>query len=70
VWNGSWENRIDINAADYLGIKNAVGLAVFNNPYENDRAWAIEQGISDGSDPDRPVLRKEVWAMLRRMGRR
>jgi N-acetyl-anhydromuramyl-L-alanine amidase AmpD len=38
--------------------------------YEDDRKWVIEQGISDGSDPDRPVLRKEVWAMLRRMGGR
>lgn len=62
VWRGSWEDRDDINPAEYLGIRNEVG------PVEvDDRAWAMAMGISDGSDPLRPALRKEVWAMLRRM---
>lgn len=29
--------------------------------------WVIEKGISDGTYPQRPVTREEVWAMLYRM---
>ncbi|MDD4565506.1 MAG: N-acetylmuramoyl-L-alanine amidase [Eubacteriales bacterium] len=39
------------------------------DPFEADRIWAMENGISDGSDPGRPVLRKELWAMLHRMSK-
>lgn len=67
VWNGDWTKRNDINAAEYLGIANQVGPVSPKDPFEEDRQWAVENGISDGSDPDRAVLRKEVWAMLRRM---
>jgi hypothetical protein len=28
--------------------------------------WVIEQGISDGKDPKKPVTREEVWTMLKR----
>lgn len=66
VWAGSWEQRNDINAADYLGIKNQVGPTTYADMYEEDRLWAMEQGITDGSNPDHTITRKEVWAMLRR----
>ncbi len=69
VWKGSWGARNDINAADYLGIPNEAGPVIMD-PFKADRQWAIAQGITDGSDPDRPVLRKEVWAMLRRLKER
>lgn len=39
------------------------------DPFEADRLWVMENGISDGSDPDSPVLRKELWAMLHRMSK-
>jgi N-acetylmuramoyl-L-alanine amidase len=28
--------------------------------------WVIEQGISDGKDPQEPVTREQVWTMLKR----
>jgi hypothetical protein len=28
--------------------------------------WVIEQGISDGKDPKKPINREEVWTMLKR----
>jgi len=31
------------------------------------RAWAMEAGISDGTRPDEPAKRAEVWEMLRRL---
>ncbi|MCR4442764.1 MAG: M23 family metallopeptidase [Peptococcaceae bacterium] len=67
VWDGDWTKRNDINPAEYLGIANQVGPVSLKDPFEEDRQWAVENGISDGSDPNRAVLRKEVWAMLRRM---
>ena len=45
-------------------------LQQYDDLFYEDRKWAMENGISDGSDPDRPVLRKELWAMLRRMEKR
>jgi murein DD-endopeptidase MepM/ murein hydrolase activator NlpD len=70
VRKGNWQNREDINPADYLGIENKVGPIALKDPFEADRQWAIENGISDGSDPDRPATRKEIWAMLRRMAQK
>lgn len=29
--------------------------------------WVVEQGISDGKDPKKPVTREEVWTMLYRL---
>ena len=45
-------------------------LQQYDDLFYEDRKWAMENGISDGSDPDRPVKRKELWAMLRRMEKR
>lgn len=36
--------------------------------YDGDRTWAVERGLTDGSRPDQPATRAEVWAMLHRMG--
>lgn len=55
-----------VDIAAYLGIKNEVGPMQVVDMFADDRAWVMARGISDGSYPDRPVLRKEVWAMIRR----
>ncbi len=58
-------SHTDISA--YLGIKNEVGsVQLIDDMFADDKAWVMTKGISDGSDQDRPVLRKEIWAMLRR----
>ena len=36
--------------------------------YAEAQAWAKSQGISDGSRPEAPATRAEVWEMLRRFG--
>ena len=66
VRRGKWQDRDDVNAADYLNIKNELGDIEAADPYEDDRAWVMKRGISDGTDPLRPVLRREAWAMIRR----
>lgn len=70
--------NVDLNAAykDYPALIAKAGL---NHPgetgekaeddepwYAADQAWAVEQGITDGTRPDEPATRAEVWAMLRR----
>lgn len=35
--------------------------------FEEAQKWAKENGISDGTYPQRPVTREEVWSMLHRM---
>lgn len=62
------KGNVDMNIAykDYPAITGNF-TSEPKDPFEEDRLWAMEQGITDGSDPDRPALRKEVWAMLRRM---
>jgi murein DD-endopeptidase MepM/ murein hydrolase activator NlpD len=46
VWAGSWENRNDINAAQYLGIENAVGPVKYTRKEgENiERVEVVEKG--------------------------
>jgi murein DD-endopeptidase MepM/ murein hydrolase activator NlpD len=66
VRRGGWQDRDDINAADYLNIKNELGDIETADPYEDDRQWVMKRRISDGTDPLRPVLRREAWAMIRR----
>ena len=46
------------------------GMALKNpalDPFAEDGEWAIKRGISDGTRADDVILRKEVWAMLRRL---
>ncbi|SBV99447.1 hypothetical protein KL86CLO1_11199 [uncultured Eubacteriales bacterium] len=57
-------------ACDFLGVAWADEQRNPMTPgpwYEEDRKWAKDQGISDGTRPDGPVTRAEVWAMLRRL---
>ncbi|OKL37042.1 N-acetylmuramoyl-L-alanine amidase [Domibacillus mangrovi] len=37
--------------------------------FEEAKQWAKENGISDGTYPQRPVTREEVWSMLHRMSK-
>ncbi|OKL36982.1 N-acetylmuramoyl-L-alanine amidase [Domibacillus mangrovi] len=37
--------------------------------FEEAQKWAKENGISDGTYPQRPVTREEVWSMLHRMSK-
>ena len=66
VRKGKWQDRNDIDAAGYLGIKNELGEIAPADPFENDRLYVMAKGISDGTDPLRTVTRREVWAMIRR----
>ena len=34
---------------------------------EKAREWAIKKGISDGTNPDAPATRSQVWTMLYRL---
>lgn len=38
--------------------------------YADDQKWAVLEGISDGSRPEEPVTRAEVWAMLHRFSKK
>lgn len=42
VWSGSWENRNDINPADYLGIKNDVGPVEHIRKEEKENVERVE----------------------------
>ena len=66
VRKGKWLDKVDIDAAGYLGIKNELGNLALADPWENDRLYVMAKGISDGTDPLRTVTRREVWAMIRR----
>ena len=47
--------------ADYFGVKkNEVW-------YADAQKWVIENGIADGTRPDEPATRAEVWTMLQRL---
>lgn len=37
--------------------------------YAEDMAWAMENGITDGTRPTDPATRAEIWAMLHRMSK-
>lgn len=47
--------------------KNAPVTSVPNDDAESAQEWVKSMGISDGSSPDQPVTRKQVWQMLYRM---
>lgn len=62
-----------VYTAKFAAIVEAIA-SVFGAPMkpqddtEAARAWAVSQGITDGSSPDRAATRSEVWRMLYRMG--
>lgn len=71
--------NVDMNAAyiDYAGIIRAAGLnnlskkeeAPAKEWYADAQAWAVANGITDGTRPDEAATRAEVWAMLHRMSK-
>jgi len=83
VWDGEWTLRRDINAAEYLGIKNQVGPVQLQDtgPYPDVPAdhWAAQAvagvtaagimgGLPDGTfHGDRPVTRYELASALDRL---
>lgn len=52
--------------ADVFGLKRADGTPV-RKWYADAQKWAIDAGITDGTNPDKTATRAEVWAMLYRM---
>lgn len=64
--------RVDLDAAykDYpalIGQSGNGGDDSYANEAARAREWVIEQGISDGSRPNDPATRQEVWVMLYRL---
>lgn len=66
--------RVDLDAAykDYPALIGQSGNGnTGDDSYANEaaraREWVIEQGISDGSRPNDPATRQEVWVMLYRL---
>lgn len=62
--------NVDMNIA-YRDYKSIIAKADLNNLrpklwYEDAQEWVKANGISDGTKPDEPVTRAEVWAMLYR----
>ena len=47
--------------ADYFSIKEE------KKWYTDAQRWAIENGIADGTRPDEPATRAEMWTMLQRL---
>lgn len=64
--------NVDINAAykDYPAIIAKAGLNGLKKEtkpwYYTAQQWVIERGISDGTAPNDPVTRAQVWEMLHR----
>lgn len=65
-----------INPADYLGIKNKLGVVeMANNKQEvsdwarSARDWVMAHNISDGTNPREYATREEVWVMLENFSR-
>lgn len=63
--------NVDVGAAyhnypDLIASKGLNGLTAKKTWYADAQAWAVERGITDGTDPDGPVTRAQVWTMLYR----
>ena len=63
-----------IDPAEYLGIKNKLGVVEMKEKEEQvsgwaaaDWEWAKEQGLLDGTRPKDPVSREELAAILHRL---
>lgn len=62
--------NVDLNAAykDYPAIISKMkGTTMEKTEKEKALEWVKEQGISDGTSPDSPATRSQVWVMLYRM---
>jgi len=55
--------------ADAKGILDYLGIAWKETTawYKDARTWAVSVGITDGSRPEEPCTRAEIWEMLYRM---
>ncbi len=60
--------RVDLDAAyrDYPALING-GASPGESEAERARAWVMERGISDGTNPEAAATRQQVWMMLYRM---
>lgn len=70
------KGNVDMNITynDYSEIIKNAGLnkLVKQEPtkwYSDAQKWVIEKGISDGTRPEEPATRAEVWAMLQRLSK-
>lgn len=62
--------NVDLNAAykDYPAIiAKMKGEPMEQTEKEKAKEWVMEQGISDGTNPDSPATRAQLWVMLYRM---
>ena len=48
-------------------IANEVNARLSGKWYADAQRWVIEKGIADGTRPDEPATRAEVWTMLQRL---
>lgn len=69
-----WNRFSTIDPAEYLGIKNKLGVVemkeneqVVSSWAAADWNWAKEQGLLDGTRPKDPVSREELAAILHRL---
>lgn len=64
------DGNVDMNAAykDYPAIIAGMkGEPMEQTEKEKAQEWVMEQGISDGTNPDAPATRSQLWVMLYRM---
>ena len=63
------EGRVDLDAAykDYPALTGGGSAPADTTEAERARDWVMKKGISDGTSPDAPATRQQVWVMLYRM---
>lgn len=62
-------DAVYINYPELIASKGLNGLAASepDKPwYADAQAWAVDRGITDGTEPDGPVTRAQAWTMLYR----
>ena len=69
VMPGISQNVVDLDVAyiDYPSIIGGETMTEYEKEIQMAREWAMNKGISDGTRPNDPVTRAEVWVMLRRL---
>ena len=67
-WLSEDSNLEELAKAEAEVIAEFFGLKKKNEEwYADARRWAIENGIADGTRPNEPATRAEVWTMLQRL---
>lgn len=73
LWGAGADREAALTAAgyDYAEVQAAVTAALQPETeppappwYAEAQAWAVDMGISDGTNPDGPATRAQVWTML------